>query len=276
MSPKRFWIWCNAGVQLRNRWWRKCSKWKDCWSHAGRPDGGPECFIGVSTGSEVSTGGGKQGSSPTRRWNPRGGQCWCRGSPIARGSPIRCDGKLLAWPAGRASTSCWSSSKWGAAAVAGCSAGCSGGCRKATWTSSRGPTTSITSWRQRSSRPNKRSKRVTEVFWVLLHPAGGLEPLVLRPEGLPPAPQGDPVVYGPAGHQGGAERQQGHKGILLHKCNMVDINLALVNFFGILPILMGYKPWWGHRMVSGANGIRFGATWLWWRWSTCCRWTTWR
>ena len=41
-------------------------------------------------------------------------------------------------------------------------------------------------------------------------PAGGLEPLVLRPEGLPPAPQGGPVVFGPAGHQGGAERQQGH------------------------------------------------------------------
>ena len=66
-------------------------------------------------------------------------------------------------------------------------------------------------------------------------PAGGLEPLVLRPEGLPPAPQGDPVVLGPAGPHGGAE-QQGHW------CNMLDINLVLVNFFGILLILMGYKP----------------------------------
>ena len=33
---------------------------------------------------------------------------------------------------------------------------------------------------------------------------------MLRPEGLPPAPEGDPVVYGPGGHHGGAERQQGH------------------------------------------------------------------
>ena len=41
-------------------------------------------------------------------------------------------------------------------------------------------------------------------------PAGGLEPLVLRPEGLPPGSEGDPVVYGPGGHHGGAERQQGH------------------------------------------------------------------
>ena len=41
-------------------------------------------------------------------------------------------------------------------------------------------------------------------------PAGGLEPLVLRPEGLPPAPQGDPVVLGPGGHQGGAEQREGH------------------------------------------------------------------
>ena len=69
-------------------------------------------------------------------------------------------------------------------------------------------------------------------------PAGGLEPLVLRPEGLPPAPQGDPVVLGPA------DRMEVliNKGILLHWCNVLDINLALVNFFGILLILMGYKP----------------------------------
>ena len=33
-----------------------------------------------------------------------------------------------------------------------------------------------------------------------------------------------------------------NKGILLHWCNVLDINLALVNFFGILLILMGYKP----------------------------------
>ena len=45
-------------------------------------------------------------------------------------------------------------------------------------------------------------------------PAGGLEPLVLRPEGLPPAPQGDPVVLGPAGPHGGAE-QQGHPSALV-------------------------------------------------------------
>ena len=33
-----------------------------------------------------------------------------------------------------------------------------------------------------------------------------------------------------------------NKGILLHWCNMLDISLVLVNFFGILLILMGYKP----------------------------------
>ena len=33
-----------------------------------------------------------------------------------------------------------------------------------------------------------------------------------------------------------------NKGILLHWCNVLDTNLALVNFFGILLILMGYKP----------------------------------
>ena len=33
-----------------------------------------------------------------------------------------------------------------------------------------------------------------------------------------------------------------NKGILLHWCNMLNINLVLVNFFGILLILMGYKP----------------------------------
>jgi hypothetical protein len=32
-----------------------------------------------------------------------------------------------------------------------------------------------------------------------------------------------------------------NKGILLHWCNMLDINLVLVNFFGILLILMGYR-----------------------------------
>ena len=36
--------------------------------------------------------------------------------------------------------------------------------------------------------------------------------------------------------------QVNNKGILLHWCNMLDINLVLVNFFGILLILMGYKP----------------------------------
>ena len=47
-------------------------------------------------------------------------------------------------------------------------------------------------------------------------PAGGLEQLVLRPEGLPPAPQGDPVVLGPAGPHGGAE-QQGHPSALVQR-----------------------------------------------------------
>ena len=39
-------------------------------------------------------------------------------------------------------------------------------------------------------------------------PAVGLEPLVPRPEGLPPAPQGAPVVLSPVGPHGGAEQRE--------------------------------------------------------------------
>ena len=42
------------------------------------------------------------------------------------------------------------------------------------------------------------------------------------------------------------------------ECNMLDINLVLANFFGILLILMGYK-----LRDEDTNGIRFGATGLW-------------
>ena len=103
-----------------------------------------------------------------------------------------------------------------------------------------GPTTSWTSWRQRSRRPTGWSKRVTEVFWVLLqfllvawsrwcfdlawsrwcfdlkvslllHKVILWFTVLLDIKGM----------------------LNDNKGILLHKCNMVDINLALVNFFGI-------------------------------------------
>ena len=33
-----------------------------------------------------------------------------------------------------------------------------------------------------------------------------------------------------------------NKGILLHKCNRLDINLVLVKFFRVLLVLKGYKP----------------------------------
>ena len=77
-------------------------------------------------------------------------------------------------------------------------------------------------------------------------PAGGLEPLVLRPEGLP-------GVY-PLLHKEilwfwvPLDRMEvlNNKGILLHWCNVLDINLALVNFFGILPSRDEDTRWcWG-------------------------------
>ena len=58
-----------------------------------------------------------------------------------------------------------------------------------------------------------------------------------------------------------------NKGILLHWCNVLDINLALVNFFGILLILMGVQavmrtpdgvggernPFWSDRAMAGGD-----------------------
>ena len=38
-------------------------------------------------------------------------------------------------------------------------------------------------------------------------PAGNLEPLVLRPEGFPPAPEKDPKIYNPGGYHGGVKCQ---------------------------------------------------------------------
>ena len=79
---------------------------------------------------------------------------------------------------------------------------------------------------------------VTEVFWILLHflPAAWSHWCF------------DLKVY-PLLHKVilwfwvllGRMEVLNNKGILLHWCNMLDINLVLVNFFGILLILMGYR-----------------------------------
>ena len=87
-------------------------------------------------------------------------------------------------------------------------------------------------------------------------PAGGLEPLVLRPEGLPPAPQGDPVVLGPAGPHGGAE-QQGHPSALVQHAGHQPGSGQLLRH----PSDPHGVP--GTSRDEDTNGIRFGATGLW-------------
>ena len=92
-------------------------------------------------------------------------------------------------------------------------------------------------------------------------PAGGLEPLVLRPEGLPPAPEGDPVVYGPGGHHGGAERQQGHPPtqaqqavhqpgsgqVLRHSSDPQGLQAVMRTLEGVGG---ARNPWWSDRVPS--------------------------
>jgi len=76
---------------------------------------------------------------------------------------------------------------------------------------------------------------------------GLLDPLALPAGGLEPLVRFDLKVYSLL-HKVIlwfwvllGRMQVNNKGILLHWCNMLDINLVLVNFFGILLILMGYR-----------------------------------
>jgi len=107
-------------------------------------------------------------------------------------------------------------------------------------------------------RGDQRAQGVSDggLLGPLALPAGGLEPLVLRPEGLPPAPQGDPVVLGPAGPHGGAE-QQGHPSALVQHAGHQPGSGQLLRH----PSDPHGVP--GTSRDEDTNGIRFGATGLW-------------
>eukprot|EP00435_Cladocopium_sp_Y103_P054238 s898_g17.t1 len=102
-----------------------------------------------------------------------------------------------------------------------------------------------------------------DLLGSLAIPAGGLEPLVLRPEGLPPAPQGDPIVLGPGGHQGGvyagprggAENQPGHPPVQVQSGGHQTSPGAALQLHGGQGQFSGQ----GHRHPSDPSGTRFEA-----------------
>eukprot|EP00435_Cladocopium_sp_Y103_P058194 s73_g20.t1 len=91
----------------------------------------------------------------------------------------------------------------------------------------------------------------------------GLEPLVVRAEGLPPAPQGDPVVLGPGGpggHQGGvhpgprggAENQPAHPPAQVQSGGHQSSPGAALQLHGG----QGQSSGQGHRRPSDPQGLQ--------------------